>query len=406
MQDLFTEASDTLISAHTPDSGGAWNSGQVGGANEPLVVGGAGIVRMRHADHHVVTNADNIGVLDYYAEAVGVASPAGNATSLNRLGVVVRASTGNYYDMDGYIGAIGSNGHWVVMRLNGGTLTTLAEASNPLPGFDAQAAHTVRLRVTENGADPNAADYVLTVDGEVIASGTDGSAITSIGRTGLYAFAFSDEPEIDSFETAEYAVNQSPTLDTPVPDQSVAENSVVVLDFSGGGTYASDPDGGQTLTASIQGALPSHCVFDAETEQLTIHPLVGDAAGAEASVDITVRWTDDGEPPLYVEDTFTVNVTPYVGAYVNLEVVTYRGYRVPNTPINWAWFDAAPNDAGLASLHAGEGLVTNANARVTIPIPDTTLNEGDTTGRLWFEYVDENGVRHAGAPALPVQVAS
>ena len=111
----------------------------------------------------------------------------------------------------------------------------------------------------------------------------------------------------DTFEVTVNAVNDNPTLEVPIADQTATEDDPdLVLDLSatfGDVDIATNADSltltvennsnASLVTASVTG--PAEVTLDFQDEQ-------------NGTADITVRATDTGNPGLFAEDTFTVDV--------------------------------------------------------------------------------------------------
>lgn len=93
-------------------------------------------------------------------------------------------------------------------------------------------------------------------------------------------------------------INQPPTI-TSAPLPTAAENSLYAYDVE-----ASDPDPTDTLTYTLETA-PAGATIDASTGLISWTP----SATQVAAQSFVVRATDDGVGPLFVEQSFTVNVT-------------------------------------------------------------------------------------------------
>ncbi len=98
--------------------------------------------------------------------------------------------------------------------------------------------------------------------------------------------------------------NSPPTL-TAIGNKSVNQGQLLTFTASG-----SDPDAGQTLTYSLQGAVSAGAVIDPTTGVFTWTP----TAGQVGQHTFTVRVSDNGSPVLFDDETITVTVNDAVSA--------------------------------------------------------------------------------------------
>lgn len=389
--DLFTEASTANLGAHSPDTGAAWDGGQIGGANEPQVIGGAGVVRFTHQDSHVVTNAATFSGPDYRVRITATPAPSGTSHSLIRIGVVARADSNNWGALTAYAAYVGSTGFWSVRRLNAGAATVLAEATSDIPGFIAGDPHEIYIDLQNNGAD---VDWAFVVDGTTIASGTDtgGSVIQTAGRAGIYAYSFNDgTPEVDAIDAGPPT---APEWDV-VPDQADTEGDSVNVDFS---QYESIGTADQFAVQA--GSLPGGLSLDAGTGVVT-GTVDADIAG---TFSVTLRATNTGTAE-YDDVTFDWTISAPVptapswgtipdqvsanGDTVNLDIGSYE------TAGNADSFSiqAGSLPAGL-SMNTSTGVVTGtitAESTGTITIRAANTATGETADASFYWTVNAAG---------------
>jgi Putative Ig domain/FlgD Ig-like domain len=113
----------------------------------------------------------------------------------------------------------------------------------------------------------------------------------------------SDSEDIQVVVNEVSAGNQCPVL-TPIGNKTVDEQTLLTFTVT-----ATDPDAGQTLTYSLVPAPPPGTAIDPVTGVFTWTPTEEQGPGTYA---VTIRVTDNGDPPCSVEETIsiTVNETP------------------------------------------------------------------------------------------------
>ena len=95
------------------------------------------------------------------------------------------------------------------------------------------------------------------------------------------------------------AVNDAPELQ-PIDGQTVNEGALLTFTAS-----ATDPDGGQTLTFSLEGTVPAGAVIDPVTGVFTWTPTEAQGPGLYG---VMVRVTDDGAPAQVAEQLVSITV--------------------------------------------------------------------------------------------------
>jgi hypothetical protein len=184
------------------------------------------------------------------------------------------------------------------------------------PIGDKTADQDVLLTFTAQASDPNPGQsltYNLELPfptGAAIdpATGVFGWVPSAAQAPGIYSLTIQvtddGEPPLSDSQTFSVTVrklNQPPVLQ-PVPDRSIAENSLLVIT-----NVASDPDvPAQTLTFSLDPVPPAGMALDSLTGVLQWTPSEAQGPGTYF---VTVRVTDDGDPPQSASQTFSLYVT-------------------------------------------------------------------------------------------------
>jgi hypothetical protein len=113
------------------------------------------------------------------------------------------------------------------------------------------------------------------------------------------AFVDDNSRGVDAGSAIVFVVNRPPTLQT-IPDLDATERTLATFTAVG-----SDNDPGQSLTYSLRGTPPAGASIDASTGVFTWTP--SETQGGSTG-QITVRVTDNGNPPLFAERTFNFTV--------------------------------------------------------------------------------------------------
>ena len=170
-------------------------------------------------------------------------------------------------------------------------------------------------------------------------------------------------------------VNQPPTT-TGIADVFVAEDAGnTVIDLF---AAFDDPEGPDSLTYTVEAntnsALFTSTSIDGALDSLTLNY----APDANGSADITVRGTDAGIPVLFVETTFTVDISE-----VNDTPILSSGSVDDLTVAQ----NSPPTPLGLAGLGYGPGGGADENGQTlsysvtSVPLPtlgDVVLSDGST----------------------------
>jgi hypothetical protein len=180
--------------------------------------------------------------------------------------------------------------------VQGSTVTVTAQATDPDTGetltFSLDAGAPAGATINPSSgvfswavpATRTPGDYPVTV--RVTDSGSPPLSTTQTFT--IHVFAFFPPP-----------VNQPPSL-APIANQAVVHDGIVTV-----ATHASAPDPGQTLTFSLDPGAPSGA---------TINPISGvfswtvPANQAPGDYPVTVRVTDNGNPPLIAVQSFMIHV--------------------------------------------------------------------------------------------------
>ncbi len=180
VNDTFTEAADTALTAHTPDTGSGWtkeeaagttNVMNVSGANDNAVASGA-----TNSARLVYSAQPNPSVVEYDIEVTlpGIATGAGGGDDVAAL-LARFADTSNYYTAGTY-GAT-SAADKKIKKTVAGVVTELATGDNGLTAGD-----TLKFQVRDAAKKlfHNGVEILSTADNALTAAGKAGFALGNV----------------------------------------------------------------------------------------------------------------------------------------------------------------------------------------------------------------------------------
>ena len=260
--DTFTEASNTELSLHTPDTGSGWTKNTVWGSTDATVVASVDTVR---------TASDSQWAMYYFDDAPGSADQKASAdvvvgltSETYQAGVCCRHETAA---KTGYIAWIRPNqtNEVQLYRYDAGTANLLTSYS--IPGFTT-ATYNLELDVTDEAGDVR---LKVNIDAVEVISYLDNSAnkITAANRVGIITRADAGHLDLDNFSadsTASDTITATEIDDNKVIQRSGGANTAITIS----GTYTGTPtaiqarimDGvSETVTWTTIDASPSGGTF-------------------------------------------------------------------------------------------------------------------------------------------------
>lgn len=212
-RDTFTEASTTLVTSHTSDSGGSWVY-WAGGTPAPSiytilggVLGSGSTTAQVYRGSVICPTADVI--------VAGVANAQISPPQLVH-GLCARLDAGG---TAGYVAAyVGSTQQWGIYRIGSALATTSLGTQTGTTTYSIGDTPSVSFKVTGSGA---TVSLELTVNGVVVVSATDtsGSRITAAGYAGIWFNTNGTSATNwfwNSFQADDLAASTSHTITTPV----------------------------------------------------------------------------------------------------------------------------------------------------------------------------------------------
>jgi hypothetical protein len=170
----------------------------------------------------------------------------------------------------------------------------------------------------------------------------------------------------------------------PIPDLTTGEGESLSI-----AVRASDPDSPlQTLAFSLNQEAPDGASIDPSTGVFTWKPNESQGLG---TYPITVRVTDNGQPPLNEQQTFTVTVTegntaPQLKAITDQTAIEGQPFTLTVTvidtdfPTNRLAFTLAPNLPAGMSIHPSTGVITwipdETQGGASFPVTVTVSDDG------------------------------
>ena len=181
LSDSFTEASQTPLESHSPETGGTW-----GGDSTSLTVENDGLLRAEdNAARYAAFNSATPAANTYY---VAVTGSCGDVNSTDEFGAVGRWDTSS--GIDGYQCKLKGNGYLVLRAYESGTLVDLNGASGKdiTSWFTASSTYTVVLSVAGNAyGDIQCGVYEgETLKDSVVASSH--TVETRVGKAGIHIY--------------------------------------------------------------------------------------------------------------------------------------------------------------------------------------------------------------------------
>lgn len=272
VQDTFTAASNQLLEAHAPDTGGAWTR----------YVGGSGLTVNAAAD-----NLRNVAGGDWnlYGNATVAPDPE---HMVRQVVTFTNASVNSYVDLfgranallvNGYLARVDSAGAFVLYRVSGGVVTVLASGSTA--GFSINAPHTIVLMLLDSAKE-------LWIDGVLVASSAD-NTVTAAGLVGLgMSSNNAAQVLVDDFVASTF----SPTAARFVGSRAAAGADGVVVEW----TTSQERD---NLGFNVYRASPETKNLRAGKMRLTPDIIAGSAflaAGGIVPAGNSYRWLDPDAP--------------------------------------------------------------------------------------------------------------
>jgi hypothetical protein len=197
--------------------------------------------------------------------------------------------------------------------------------------------------------------------------GLGGNAVAAMGTRSLGNYFSGFLPEGDQTTVGLTVGNQTPVMGT-LEDKTAAEGSGLTLAVA-----AADPDGGDTLTFSLDAA-PAGAIIDPATGVFTWMP-----ADGPATAEVTVRVTDSGTPPLSDVATFTItvnNVPPVMSSLSTSAMTPGAAGEGQTVTLAGRFTDAGVLDSHTATIDWGDGTTGAA-----------VIEEADGAGSLSGSHV-------------------
>ena len=257
---------------------------------------------------------------------------------------------------------------------------------------------TLDIDVTNVFSDPDAGD-VLTLevsssDETVVTASLAGTTVTlteaGLG-TATISLTATDDGEgtlstTDQFLVTVNNVNETPTYDTPIPDQVLDEYfSSLTIDLD---TVFTDPDAGDLLTYAATSDDASVVTTATSGSILTI------TEAGLGTANITVTATDDGTPVLDTTDVFQVTVNNVNDAPIVVsplpDISEDEGYTITTVDLRGVFTDIDPGDNLTWSAESSDETI------VTVSVTDTILTiieeSGIGTVTITVSATDNSGV--------------
>jgi hypothetical protein len=466
--DTFTEASSTYLTAHTPDTGGAWEElgfraisslSTAGTSQEPLVPS-SGVLRSEStsAQTNVHRNTATPPSAEY--EVVASIYNSRSSTFLNdpnynwalaaRLTPTGTASSAVDGYFAGYVGdSTSGNRRFYIAKLVSGTWTELASSAHLLANT---GAHTLRFVCTDD-------EKTLYHNGSPVVTTTD-NTITQVGRAGIGVprcvntttpecyFTQVEASDVGATAAAvEYAWSGAVTDDGFTVSARVTGTSPVRI-IASTSSDLSSPVYGAEVTPSVgePWVKPTITGLDPDTtyhwslqfDQTTTdvfrgqtHTLVTDgtamsfsfAAGSCQNTGSTAGTWDRilARSPLFMlhmgdlhyEDIASNNEQLFRDAFVSNLAVADQQALYADVPLVYMWddHDYGGNNSGASSTSRAAALAVYRQVVPHHPIPfagaedDTPLSHTFTVGRVQFFILDTRSERTTGVLLGATQLA-